>query len=109
MYVKDLLLTGSYFMCDPPVITTDIDFMVLTTNINAARILLCRAGWVSSNSSEDYPEENMHPMRRGRFNALIVDSQEYFDKWRLATEVSRDLNLLNKEDRVKVFRRIVGD
>ena len=100
--------TGSNYICNPPVTDTDIDQMFLVSNLEATHDFLIYGDWVPC-SSDEYPLEKWAAYRKNKWNALITDNPNYFLKFHKATELAKERNLLNKEDRIKLFDEIMND
>lgn len=99
--------TGSSVICDPPVLDTDIDYIVYTneeTKLDA--FLKCEGFTKSSSEEEDYDmeSEGFSCYRRDNLNLIVTISSSWYNKWVLATRVAKALNLRNKADRVMLFK-----
>lgn len=99
--------TGSNYICYPPVTNTDIDHMFLVYNIEETEDTLIEEGWTKC-GADGYAANGWCAYRKGNLNALLTDDQEHYDKFEAATELAKKRNLLNKEDRVKLFNLICG-
>lgn len=99
--------TGSSYTCDPPVLNTDDDHVLLVR----CRMDFARAaeayGWESTARDYEGSTKDYISYRRGRVNLIVGDSPEAFDRWKLATFVAKRLNLLRKEDRKVLFDAIL--
>ena len=60
---------------------------------------------------ETYQDKPSHwaAYRKENMNALITTNIKYFMNFFKATEEAKHLNLLNKEDRVALFQKILGE
>lgn len=104
-------LTGSTYVCNPPVTTTDIDFMYLVYDLEETTSYLKTQGWTMCGVNE-YTGKNISQwsaFRKGKINLLITDNSDYFDKFEAATELAKKRNLLNKRDRIRLFGIILGE
>ena len=108
--------TGSRFMCDPPVMDTDIDFVVLVVDHDAASEVLTANGWakcVGENSDEEDSYDELGEFsayRKDNFNLIVCDDRAYYIKYCAATLLSTKLNLLDKAERCALFQTIIkGD
>ena len=107
--------TGSRFMCDPPVMDTDIDFVVLVVDHDAASELLMADGWVKceGDSSDDEESSSYDELcefsayRKDNFNLIVCDDRAYYVKYCAATLLCAKLNLLNKAERCALFHTII--
>lgn len=100
--------TGSKYICNPPVITTDEDWMYLVNDLDDTHLYLSSEGWVVSGVSYNTIENMWASYRKGVINLLVTNSQDHYNKFEAATELAKKRNLLNKEDRVALFRSVVG-
>lgn len=111
--------TGSSYTCNPPVTTTDVDFLILLEDgVDLMDFVsnMDDAGWegCSSRSQEGKAlyacdpnySETWFAMRRGSLNAIISVDFEWYARAIAATELCRALNVRDKERRIDVFRVI---
>jgi hypothetical protein len=103
--------TGSSVICNPPVTTTDEDYVVLINSstdkvelidslvaegfqldgsYNALGELSSRGGWASLKNSANV-------------NYIVTYDEELYNRFVLATKIATEMNLTAKEDRVKLF------
>lgn len=100
--------TGSRVICNPPVLDTDADFIVITKDIEKFRYLAKEEGYVTTASEEyEFAETDFMCFRRGEVNLIVTTSFNFFDRWNLATELATRFNLLNKIDRKDLFSAIL--
>lgn len=111
--------TGSRYTCFPPVENTDADFIVeclgnyetehLIVNLKALGWYDSRDG-VSQEIRDAYADVSpnfvslKHP--NSVANLIVTGDAEFARRWRGATEVSKRLNLMDRDDRVVLFRAI---
>ena len=64
-----------------------------------------------STEEETYQDKPSHwaAYRKENMNALLTTDLKYFMNFFKATEEAKHLNLLNKEDRVALFQKILGE
>lgn len=113
---SDLVLSiepcGSRVTCNPPPTNTDQDFLVLVKSDSQSVFLAVRAlssgGWLWE-GSEHYQDAmgNFMSWRRGEINLIITSSPAFAARHRAATEVCKRLNLMDKGDRILVFRAVL--
>lgn len=102
----DFLLTGSRYVCDPPVMDTDIDIVIvwsLETDIK-----LREAGFASSEDDPSVVYNNssvVNCYRRDQFNILATYQEKYY-LWKKYNDVATALNLREKEQRVALAQII---
>ena len=108
--------TGSRYICDPPPMDTDEDTVILVGDLNRTRVHLTCCGWDIPNNDKYAEMEN----KDGWFSAkkeidgvlknyIIIQDQDKYRKWVIATETAKKLNLLKKEDRIFLFSVIVDE
>lgn len=102
---QDTFATGSRMICSPPPMDTDLDVVVLVDS-PAAVVDLESLGYVVDSNSPEYEDAATVPMRKGDVNLIVMWDKETFVRWRLATDVARELNLLDRNDRLACFRVI---
>jgi hypothetical protein len=109
-------LTGSMVICNPPVIDTDLDVCLLVTDLHAACDNLEADGWDVSQDDPLYHKEGSGEIefitaRKGSgisTNLIIYQCEKGYAAFMDATAVAQYLNLLEKVDRVMLFRAVLG-
>lgn len=104
--------TGSNYICNPPVTNTDVDEMFLVDDLQEVNFQLTGLGWTKCGLEEEtYQDKPSHwaAYRKENMNALLTTNLKYFMDFFKATEEAKHLNLLNKEDRVALFQKILGE
>lgn len=108
--VLDSLLTGSSVVCDPPVLDTDVDIVILVPK-GTSELELLSVGYTPCSTYELDPtlsdNEGFRAYRKGKINLIVVTDPYQFDSWKLATEWATKLNLLNKDARVQFFHIVL--
>jgi len=107
-------LVGSRVTCDPPPTDTDLDVLVFISGLyNDTTQSLFEHGWTCSIGDLYSPGKTGEPMqdfvawRRGEVNLLVTRCKKYHEKFLLATNVSKSLNLMDKRHRITLFEAIV--
>ena len=116
--IKDRCLSiqpcGSRVTCNPPPIDTDEDYLILVSSIIDFSNSLDFSIWELGGSAIP-SEDNILPAE-ARFlsftanpniNIIVTESQIFFDRFMLATNVCTKLNVLNKEHRITIFQAIL--
>jgi hypothetical protein len=101
--------TGSNFTCDPPVTNTDVDFVVYYGNDIVLRRIESE-GFLCTTNSKEYGAQlgsSFKTYRKGVVNLICTDNVDFYFAFVGATRVCKELNLLNKKDRVTVFQAIL--
>lgn len=111
MKIKGILRVvpvGSRITCKPPPENTDIDYLVLMSRwFDPAK--LAAAGYELDSQSEHYdPAVNVfNSWRKGDINLIATKDQQFFSKFLFATKIAKELNLLNKKDRITLFQAVL--
>ena len=110
--VSTLYPTGSYYICDPQVTTTDKDFVVLiSTTFVEADTQLEAAGYKYSSIDQDEYDVNgggsFRCYRKGDVNLIVTDCEDMYNKWQDATELAKAMKLNNKEQRIRLFQYVL--
>lgn len=108
--IEEFFPTGSYHICNPPVLDTDVDYIVLVRDLSFFGVK--KTYDVDENSSmelldmaDEYPNEFIS-RRFGKINLIITDESSYYDAFVEATKVAKELNLTNKDERIVLFDKI---
>lgn len=102
--------TGSSVICNPPVLDTDIDFIIYSEERDELEEFLTKEGYsVSCTDKEEYQlgAEGFECYRKGNINLIVTNDNEIYDRWVLATKTAKKLNLLKKKDRITLFQAIL--
>lgn len=100
--------TGSSIICNPPVLDTDIDYVIYTKSKGLIPWLISK-GFISA-SSEDYSmnEDGLFTsLRKDKLNLIIVQEYRFYLRWVRATELAKKLNLKEKQQRIDLFSHIL--
>jgi len=95
--------TGSRYVCDPPVLTTDIDFIVY--NKHSEGIKLIEWAWQKSSITEYMSggeEDKFSSYRRKKVNLIVSQDRGFVQGYIIATHICKRFNLLDKHHRVWV-------
>ena len=99
--------TGSNYICDPPVTDTDIDYMYFVYSIEECTDWLEENGWKKCGSN-GYKQLGWISYRKGKYNLILTDDMDHYNKFEAATELAKKRNLTRKEDRIALFQTIIG-
>lgn len=102
--IKRSFFTGSRVICNPPVMTTDLDIVV---QVHADKFIdeLVYLGYMHC-GSDKYPQGDFVALRKGGINLIVVFTDRKYDLWYAATVAATILNLTNKNDRIALFAAI---
>ena len=98
---------SAYTVSDPDFKPQDIDYVCLTAYSEGLAKAMKLKGWTLCGVV--YPDDTVIAMRSGEYNILIVCDIEVFDKFILARDVCKELNLRDKWHRVVVHRAIMDN
>lgn len=111
--IKRIEPVGSRVTCNPAPTDTDEDFLVLVNGNDYQELLLelhedgFEIGGSEVYSAEEYQlesTEGFQSFKKGITNYIITCNEEFFSKFMKATTICKTLNVLNKEDRIRVFQ-----
>lgn len=124
VYVLKAMLCGSRVTCDPAPTDTDQDVIVLVEYIQASACkimppehfkaikkyadmesLLVMDGWVCGGSGDQ--DDEFESWTKDDLNLILTSDIEFYNRFVSATTVCAHLNVLDKEDRKKVFRSVL--
>ena len=98
---QEVGLTGSSYICNPPITDTDIDFVIYSQDWDKLH------DWCEKNAFktnfEDYELEEFRSYKRGIINLIVTNDATFYRRFVKATEVAKKLNLLDKQQRVDLF------
>ena len=103
-YIKDWFLTGSREICSPPVMDTDIDYCIICKSYSDLfyfQVSLDDAGY--SVLGRKYPNSSSCVFRKGNEDLILFREEIDFRRWKVATQLAKRFNLVEKEDRVALF------
>ena len=108
--VMDMIPTGSRVICNPAPINTDEDWVIMCPSRNALERELVKQGYTRTSKRYYRVSSKITTYRHpdNDLNLIVTDSQDQFDRWREATEIATQQNLLKKEGRIKLFELITG-
>ena len=101
--------TGSFYICDPPVTTSDRDYLLLVEDMQSYFNNCLRASWFTCGSSDVFDDKKFLSVRRGINNLIITDNKEWFFKFAAATELAKRLNIQDKDSRIALFELVLGE
>lgn len=97
--------TGSRYICNPPLMNTDKDTVILVNGYYDWQKLLLSEGW--EDCGVDYEDVGtFESYRKGEENYIVTEDEEFYKNFVKATEGARALNLMVKEDRIKLFQAV---
>ena len=110
---RGVIPTGSSVICSPPVLDTDRDYIYCVSSLEKAKIFLNGVGFkTSTQDAEEYyiQEEGLFECyRKDNINLILTEDFDFYLKWCHATELATKLNLLDKKQRITLFKYILYD
>ncbi len=110
-WTDDLILiskTGSRFICDPPPRDTDEDHVLLVEDLATYGQHLLDNGWNVTIDVEGYDCDRQEAPfitgRKGNINLIIYSDVLGYARFVSATLLAKDCNILDKQERVELFR-----
>lgn len=91
-------------MVPPPTEDTDDDYLIFTLKMGYGPAMR-DAGWKLGGS--EIEGDTFNSWTKDGINLIITDDTTFFDKFILATQVCRALNLKYKPDRIVLFQAIL--
>ena len=82
--------------------------MYMVYNLKQCEEFLLADGWKKSGVHE-YPTNLWQSWRKGKYNILITEDKDHYDRFEAATELAKKRNLTNKQDRIELFALICGE
>jgi hypothetical protein len=115
--VRDYFLrcepVGSRVTCSPPPDGSDEDYLVLfSPSVRIHEVMVTR-GWdvdgsrIPDDTNYTRPEDRFLSYRRGDVNVILTCSATFFNRFMAASSVAKRLNLLDKADRIALFRAVL--
>jgi hypothetical protein len=109
---KRIERVGSRVTCEPPIMTTDIDLLVLCDSFEDVGAFLAGNGFELGGSHPVDPNYADSAFRfesysNGEYNYIITRSEDFFNRFMAATSVAKRLNLRMKSDRIALFQAVL--
>ena len=110
----DPVPVGSRITCDPPVMNTDIDYLLLVRDDKWGAFREHLDYIWSLDGSDIHPsqditaaEDRFQSYSYGSVNLIITLSRAFYDRFLAATSVAKRFNLLGKADRIALFQAVL--
>jgi hypothetical protein len=106
---------GSRVTCVPPPTDTDRDVLVLCGGDGALSWLhsyLTEEGFKWEGDREHYQnvatqDDTFLSFRRGELNLIVTRSPIFATRHRAATQLCKQINVLDKDERIKIFQQVL--
>ena len=108
--VMDFRPVGSRVTCNPPPTDTDEDWLVYVSDLDQMSGDLSMLGFHQDGDPELYvgiDEQHFRSFRRGDVNLVLTSKDTFFDRFMVATSLAKRFNLLEKADRIALFRGVL--
>lgn len=105
-------LCGSRVTCDPIPAGADYDYLVFCPTDDDVRHMVNYLGaenykWESSEHYQQVAQTGFMSWRRGDCNVLLTSNHVWLERHHVATEKCKQQNILDKEERIKIFQQIL--
>lgn len=109
--------TGSKYICNPPVLNTDEDYLVLVEDFNSTYFSLESSEWEdclpldTEEGAANYRDEKeygilWHSFRKDNLNIIFTADKNWYFACVAATELCKSWNILEKDKRIRIFRNL---
>ena len=96
-------LTGSQAIVPDLAYDSDTDFAVLDPED-----ALDLSDWEDESINRDeYSSDDFTSYRKGRINLIVMTRKDMFFRWKVATAAARQMELKNRDERVKLFQGVL--
>jgi hypothetical protein len=98
--------TGSRYICNPPIMDTDDDYLIYAGHDPETIKRILNAGFITD-SDLNYQSSFFTSFRRDKINLIVTHDLSFYANHIRATQLCKKLNLLKKSDRIAVFQAIL--
>ena len=105
---------GSRYVCSPPVLLTDIDFLVYSER--ELEVKLGKLGYRKSMVNNGYgtmvnayPDRDFLSLRKGKVNLIVTNDKKFANGWVVATHICKANNFKWKYHRIQVYEALRGN
>lgn len=106
-YILKIEPTGSNYICNPPVTDTDKDYLILPVEGEFDNLIVSLQDDDWKAHHKGYEDSNFISLKKRLgatlINLIIIRSEVEFDAYVYATKIAKELNLREKDDRIKLF------
>lgn len=106
-YILKVEPTGSNYVCNPPVTDTDRDYLILPVEGEFDNLIVSLQDDDWKAPHKGYEDSNFISLKKRLgatlINLIIIRSEVEFDAYVYATKIAKELNLREKDDRIKLF------
>lgn len=99
---------GSTYTCSPAPIDTDIDVLMLVVD-QIDFVTHCMLDGYRADSTYVNLLSRFISVRKGNINIIVTQDNEFFNRFSLAADLCKKLNLLDKELRILVHETIINN
>lgn len=102
--------TGSRVICSPPSMDTDEDYILCTSDLKRLHTFLEENGFKSSIKDQEEYElhgEGFYCYRKGHLNLIVTEDRTFYNNFVKATILAKKMNLLEKEQRIALFKYVL--
>jgi hypothetical protein len=95
--------------CDPPPTDTDADYLVFVKTLHKYGVLEILSLDADEENSGYAPTGERRSYRFGEINIILTFDPVFYNKFMASTALAKRFNLLDKQDRIDLFRAIRGE
>lgn len=108
-YFSEAYPTGSKFICNPPVLDTDEDWVVYTEEPKLFHSELHKEGYTTSQYYYRRLGTAFKAFRspHSNLNLIITPHKAWYDRFVEATDIAKSENLRDKTERVRLFELVL--
>jgi hypothetical protein len=99
-------LVGSRAICVPPPTDTDMDFLCLTKGEVYSKVCKTLLETDGYKLDGNYPLSNFESFKKDIINVILTHDVGFYNKFIVAMLVCKELNVLNKKQRIKIHELI---
>ena len=110
--ILQMTQVGSTATCNPAPTDTDVDVLVLIQGDMGHFEMLCKEAGMNHDGSEQYESDGSYfrSFRKDKLNLIFTNDPVFHRKFLCASALAKKFNLLNKEDRISLFKAVLyGD
>ncbi|MBY5553692.1 hypothetical protein J0664_06230 [Rhizobium leguminosarum] len=96
--------TGSRFICDPPVMDTDEDYVCLMTDED---VLFDLGFNCTTQEDPTYELSDFSTWRHKHYNLVVTGNLPFYEKFVAATNEAKEKNILDKGERIQLFQKVL--
>ncbi len=106
--IKKIRFVGSKHTVNPPPKDSDVDYLILTSNIKGLGGALSDSGFKNESTLAEYQGLNhFESYRKELMNLIVTDSKFFFYKFMTATYICKLFNTQPRSRRIRIFQAVL--